>query len=240
MKDHEFVTESDNTINSDDELAFEKKEKENKFTIRFLMVLIATFVFFLGLQQLFQLRLVNVSGVSMEPTLMNEQKLFAYKTPSIFIKNKNDEYHRGQIIVFDSHGVDPRSKGHNTYIKRIIGLPGDTIKFDGKNIYVNNKKINQDFINKDQQQQGTFGPRVEPQWTLEELAGNGLWNLNSVKKLSNNTVPNGMYFVLGDNRGESNDSRYFGFVPEKNILGIAKTLTFNKDDAHKINDDKLN
>jgi len=137
------------------------------------------------------------------------------------------EPQRGDIVVFrypDNPKLD--------YIKRIIGLPGDKIQYINKTLRINGQEV--------------------PQWGSEvvsELEENGLMQqmlkktekLNGVQHkiyLRNDVppqdlldieVPTGHYFVLGDNRDESSDSRYWGFVPEANLVGKAFAIWMSWD-----------
>lgn len=149
----------------------------------------------------------TVSGPSMEPNLQDKEHVWAFTRSPI---------HHGSVIVFDSYGVDPVSSGHRLYVKRVIGLPGDTVTSDHGTIYVNDRPINQNYIS--QKQQDSTGS-----WNFKKLAKKNKWqkNTDAVK------VPQGCYFVLGDHRTVSNDSRYFGFVPQQNVVGVAKVFWWN-------------
>jgi signal peptidase I len=136
---------------------------------------------------------------------------------------------RGDIMVFRW----PPNPSYY-FIKRVIGLPGDHIKYVNKELTVNGQKIPQEFL----------------QLTTAQGDDNHLWqatekqeNLLGVKHLifvdptkkSRNfediVVPKGMYFVMGDNRDDSADSRYWGFVPDKNIVGKAVLIWLSWDSA---------
>lgn len=146
---------------------------------------------------------VRVDGPSMQPNLQNNERVFCWKL---------DKIKRGSVIVFDANGVDPQATSKIDYVKRVIALPGDTVKSENGKLYVNNKLVNQDYISAYQRDQGTGD------WTLPELSLEHNWtrNKNSVK------VPAGEYFVLGDHRSVSNDGRYIGFVPKSKVLGVVK------------------
>ena len=101
---------------------------------------------------------------------------------------------RGEVIIFHA----PHNEEYD-YIKRIIGLPGDKVKIEQDRIFVNNQILNEKYL--------PANYDVHP---------------GSFLKLGQTiTVPEGYYFVLGDNRNHSSDSREWGFVPKGNIVGKA-------------------
>jgi len=104
---------------------------------------------------------------------------------------------RGDVVVF-RYPVDPSQD----FIKRLIGVPGDTIEIRGKKVYVNGTLYqNPHELHKD--------PNILPrELTVRD-------NFGPVQ------VPAGSYFMMGDNRDNSLDSRFWGFVPEKDIVGPA-------------------
>ena len=131
---------------------------------------------------------------------------------------------RGDIFIFE-YPKDPSIH----YIKRVIGLPRDHIAYIGKQIYINGKPQPQTDVDV----YTVPGPREQPielQRKLERLGETEYFILVHPRApnfapgciiMENNEVmvPKGQYFVLGDNRDNSNDSRCFGFVPAKNIVG---------------------
>lgn len=164
---------------------------------------------------------VHVSGPSMTPNLQNNE---------LVVLNKIAKYKRGDVVVFDARQEDPRIRaGEKDYVKRIIGMPGDTVSYKNSNLYVNGKVVNQDFIGINERTEGTemaFGNN----WSLTSLSSGDLWQ----KKDRNHTkVPSGEYFVMGDHRSVSNDSRYFGFVDAKHIEGKVIVPFWNSNDTAK-------
>lgn len=227
--------------------------KEKKINFTRIIEWIAFIILFLWLLlNIFGIRPINVDGNSMYPNLLNDERITLYKP--FWWKFNNHEYKKGQVIVFKANNTDPRYLSNNHiknksanvyYTKRIIACPGDTVEFNNNVLYVNGKAINQNFISKKQATLGTYGPlsnipnkpRAE-RWTLESLSQNtsnpiAIWNNYSIKDLKNNKVPKGMYFVMGDNRAISNDSRYYGFVKANAIQGVVHASTHDK---HNIND----
>lgn len=89
-------------------------------------------------------------------------------------------------------------------IKRVIGLPGDKIEYKDNKLYINGEYVKEDFLDKNTK---TYD------FTLYDLTGY-------------ETIPEGYYFVMGDNREESSDSRIIGLISKKNIEGHAKYTIF--------------
>jgi signal peptidase I len=122
---------------------------------------------------------------------------------------------RKDIIVFH-YPVDPRQH----FVKRVIGVPGDRLKLVNKKVYINGKPLDEPYARFIEPPNNVFRddfPRVDvPAYGLE-----GKWWLQMRKLVDDGEliVPEGNYFVMGDNRDDSQDSRYWGFVPQENIIG---------------------
>ncbi|MFV9616017.1 MAG: signal peptidase I [Gammaproteobacteria bacterium] len=122
---------------------------------------------------------------------------------------------RGDVVVF-RYPRDPSLD----YIKRVIGLPGDHIAYYNKVLYVNSEPVEREFV-------GQYkGPgQTSATEYVEKLQGSEHAMLLLPARPNNlqgeYIVPEGMYFVMGDNRDNSNDSRVWGPVPEANLLGKA-------------------
>ncbi|BCB62572.1 MULTISPECIES: signal peptidase I [Halomonadaceae] len=125
-----------------------------------------------------------------------------------------DDPERGDVMVFRF----PEEPSVN-FIKRVVGLPGDRIRYEGKQLYVNGEPVSKALIEE--------GPMLSPQQLLleEELGDVSHFIYNNPRdpgpQMREVVVPQGHYFMMGDNRDHSNDSRYWGFVPEENIVGRA-------------------
>jgi len=115
----------------------------------------------------------------------------------------------GDVMVF-KYPKDTAIK----FIKRVIGVPGDTLELRDKVIYINGQQMTQTYV-------GDASPSTqiykEQLGDVEHL----IWRNKSPGKNGIVTIPAGQYFMMGDNRDGSNDSRYWGFVPEENITGKA-------------------
>lgn len=164
----------------------------------------------------FVFTLVRVDGPSMEPNLENNERVAVVKTAKI---------RHLSVIVFNAHKVDPIAKTGVKYVKRVIGMPGDTVKAQDGKIYVNGKVVSQKFISQFERTQGTGN------WDLYALGNRNEWADKTVK------VPKNSYFVLGDHRSVSNDSRYWGFVPAKKVIGVVKVPLWdtNATRRHNVN-----
>ena len=115
---------------------------------------------------------------------------------------------RGDVVVF-RYPKDPSVN----FIKRAVGLPGDTITYRDKQLFINGEKVDASLY---WEQLGNANHNI----LLHDRSGsrNGQW-----------LVPEGHYFMMGDNRDRSNDSREWGFVPEENVLGRAIGIWLNFD-----------
>jgi len=130
----------------------------------------------------FFMRTPQVSGISMAPHIASGE----------FVLINTIVYHvhapaRGDIIAFHHDGPTPE-----TYIKRVIGLPGDRVRIDRGTVYLNGAPLDENYV---RYPDGRSFPEV--------------------------TVPQGALYVLGDNRADSDDSRFWGFVPQNAVLGKA-------------------
>lgn len=133
-----------------------------------------------------------VEGESMMPTLQNANRLIVNKIDYHFTQPK-----RFQVIIF--HATPTQD-----YVKRVIGLPGDTIQYKNDLLYVNGKPIQE--------------PYLEP-YKKKLGSGHLTWDFSLQSLHLGNKVPPGKLFVMGDNRQNSVDSRSFGFVDESKIVG---------------------
>jgi len=128
---------------------------------------------------------------------------------------KRDGPERGDVIVFRY----PRDESLD-YIKRVIGLPGDHIAYYNKVLYINGQPISRTFIDKYNGPGQTFANEY-----IENLQGVQHEMLLLPARPNNlqgeYIVPEGTFFVMGDNRDNSNDSRVWGPVPESNLIGKA-------------------
>jgi signal peptidase I len=118
---------------------------------------------------------------------------------------------RGDIMVF-KYPED----GKTNYIKRVVGVPGDLIKYENKQLTVNGELVSEKLIanlHKEQLFEEQLGPvshQIYKTKRYPNLGAEGLWK-----------IPDGHYFMMGDNRDNSNDSRFWGLVPDEMVVGKA-------------------
>lgn len=133
---------------------------------------------------------------------------------------------RGDVVVF-RYPEDPKID----YIKRVVGLPGDTITYYGKQVYINGEPAKQERIG------GYFHAGEGKHMNNADQRREQLGDVEHEILVSANrrgfdgeyVVPEGHYFVMGDNRDHSSDSRFWGFVPDENLVGKAFMIWMNWD-----------
>ena len=150
-----------------------------------LVVAIRTFIF----------TPIGVNGESMMPTYEHGDKVMVNK-----LSDSVEKIDRQDVIVFEA------PTGEN-FIKRVIGLPGDTIAYENDVLYINGEAVEEPYLQA-YKQQSTQSLPLTYDFTLQDVTGE-------------TTVPDDVLFVLGDNRQRSDDSRnpLVGFVPIENVLG---------------------
>ena len=185
-----------------------------------------------------------IPSSSMEPNLLVGDRLFVTKYSYGFSKHSFpfsppifkgrlifNEPKRGDVVVFKTP-ADNRTD----YIKRLIGLPGDTVQFIDSNLYINQNEIFKSRISK--KDIIYCGNKKIDVFTFQELLPNGrTFNTVYLKDYSYQnsdtfTVPKDHYFFLGDNRDCSKDSRFLtsvGYVHKDNLVGKAQFIFFSSD-----------
>ena len=112
-----------------------------------------------------------------------------------------DSPSRGDIVVFKTPPAAAEKCGEGgTFVKRLIGLPGDTLQEKAGYVYINGKKLNEPYIKASRRDFQTH--------KMSDIPPGGLAR-----------IPKGMYLMMGDNRAQSCDSRVWGLVPRKNLIG---------------------
>jgi signal peptidase I len=138
---------------------------------------------------------------------------------------KLGEPERGDVVVF-RYPKNPQVD----YIKRVVGLPGDRVGYFNKTIFINGEPVAQQVLEKDVDMQALVP--ASAQLRFEQLGEHGHHILvEPDRKLVEGeaVVPAGHYFVMGDNRDNSNDSRFWGTVPEANLVGKAFAIWMSWD-----------
>lgn len=150
---------------------------------------------------IFVLQPHQVSGSSMFPTFKDKELLFSYLLDVQF-----HTLRRGDVVVFHA---PPASEADKLYIKRIIGLPGDSVRVQDGAVYVNGSKLD------------------ESAYLKADVATYGGSELHDGET---KIVPPNNYFVMGDNRPYSSDSRAWGFVTYNKLIGrsAVRFWPFNK------------
>jgi signal peptidase I len=122
---------------------------------------------------------------------------------------------RGDIIVF-RYPVNPTQH----FVKRVIGVPGDHVRLIDRRVYINGTPLQEPYVRYTSLVHDVFRDEF-PRLNVPVAGLEGAWWLQMQKLVEDGQliVPEGYYFVLGDNRDESLDSRYWGFVPRANVIG---------------------
>lgn len=197
------------------------------------------FFIFIALMFAFRIAIADWNHVpsgSMRPTLIEGDRIWlnklAYdiKVPytDIVLKKVSDPQ-RGDIIVFSS------PKNGTRLVKRIVGLPGDEISYDRHSLRINGQAVSYEPLSFDDVDKSVQLER-DRQYSLytEMLPGRPHPVLHAPSPRTpprSWVIPEGQYIAFGDNRDQSDDSRFWGTVPRENIIGRTRTvvLSFNRD-----------
>jgi len=155
----------------------EQKEDWKRFALDILETIVLAVVLYFGINAVSAR--VRVDGFSMNPTLQNGEYILVNR-----LAYKTGHPERGDIIVFSF----PADEGQDL-IKRVIGLPGETVKIGDGSVTINGQELQEPYIAQD--------PLYFGEWT----------------------VPEGYLYVLGDNRNDSRDSHQWGLLPVENVIG---------------------
>jgi len=165
---------------------------------------------------------------SMNPTILEGDLIFVNKIAydlriplTMHRLAKWSDPERGDIVICFSPEDGIR------LVKRVIGLPGDTIKMKNNTLFLNGEPVDYTKIGRDYTELLFGKRRVECVLEIEDLDGvthtvMSIPLIEAMRSFGPVTVPQGSYFVMGDNRDSSRDSRYFGFVDRESIVGQAK------------------
>lgn len=169
----------------------------------------------------------RIPSESMEPTLLVGDFLLVDKEvsndPHFGLIAPTDRIHRGDLIVFH-YPVEPSLH----LVKRVVGLPGDHVRLRDGRVFIDGNAIPEPYA--------TFRPSPPdsyrddfPRMSTTDSGVDSRWWIQMRTLVSNGelTVPADSYFVLGDNRNDSEDSRYWGFVPRSAIVGKPFLIYFS-------------
>ena len=159
-------------------------KSNKKFIIEILEVIIFAAVFSWGLRSTV-VEAVTIPSGSMLPTIQLQDRLIVDE-----VSYKLTGIERGDIVIF--HPLTTVDASGDLWVKRVIGLPGDTVQVKDGKVYINDQALTEPY------------ELDKPDYTYGAIV-----------------VPQDSYFVLGDNRNDSLDSHYWGVLPAKNIVGRA-------------------
>jgi signal peptidase I len=172
----------------------------------------------------FSVQPFRIPSGSMEPTLLIGDFLLVDKqSPGDDAFLPSASIHRGDVIVFH-FPVDPTIH----LVKRVVGIPGDHIRLRGGHVLVNGLSLTEPYAIYRPAGRDNFRDNF-PRLQSADPEIDSRWWVRMRKLIDNGEliVPDGNYFVLGDNRNDSEDSRYWGFVPAENIVGRPLLVYFS-------------
>lgn len=189
-----------------------RKEKKNSWLSTIIWV-----VFIVGvvvLLRTFVFSPVVISGHSMDPTLQNGERVISFKL--------------AKIKRFDIVTLQAPDNPKEEYVKRIIGLPGDMVQMKNDHLYINGREYKEPFLDdyEHKLKAGTLANEYDAAY--KDVAENAQtftnnFSLSTLESTGGQVkVPKDHYFVMGDNRLISKDSRYFGFVKASAIDGVVE------------------
>jgi len=212
------------------------------------------FILFLFLMLFFRSAIADwyhVPSGSMQPTVLIGDRVyvnklaFDVKIPFTDINlNRRAEPQRGDVIVFDSQASNER------LIKRVVGIPGDTVELRNNRLYLNQQPVTVEQIEYPADFDAFLNDRNVAAYYRESFELDGFANTHEIrvrvdrlKRLSSFApieIPSDSYWVMGDNRDNSADSRVIGFVPRKELIGRAENviISFDKENYYLPRDER--
>ena len=171
--------------------------------------------------------LSSISGASMLPTLLDGDKVWVNKLAydvkipftEISLAEVSDPKH-GDIVIIDSKVADKR------LVKRIVGIPGDTIYMQNNALIINGVAADYEVLSREGS--SIIIEEHLPEKTHQARLARGFLNRRG-RSYGPSVVPDDQYFVLGDNRDNSADSRTYSFVPREEIIGRSSSVVFSLD-----------
>lgn len=155
-----------------------------------LLLFAVMFLVMMGVYKYIAERFI-VDGASMEATLKSGERLWMLKL---------NEIDRFDVVIFPAPDNEDK-----LYVKRVIGVAGDTIAYENDQLLINGQAVEEPYL---QEKANEFDGKFTYDFTLEDITGE-------------TTVPEGSFFVMGDNRRNSLDGRRFGFIETDDVMGEA-------------------
>ncbi|EOH98238.1 signal peptidase I [Enterococcus haemoperoxidus ATCC BAA-382] len=174
-----------------------KKMQRKKLVLELIITIIST-LSLISVIAYFIFAIPKVEGYSMTPTINDKDRLFVSKWGQV---------KRFSLIYFKE------PKKNEVMIRRVIALPGEDFFYEKGKLYINGEEIVERFMSQETQSNEEKNSNITPDFSLQDIL--------QVKR-----IPKGKYVVLGDNRRYSTDSRYFGLIDEKDIIGVVTIRLF--------------
>ncbi len=174
--------------------------------------------------------LSSISGGSMQPTLLDGDKVWVNKVAydvkipftEISLAEVSDP-ERGDIIIIDSREAATR------LVKRIVGVPGDTLYMQNNSLVINGVPASYEILSREGS--AIIIQEEYPDMTHQARLSGGFVD-RSKRSFGPEVVPEGQYFVLGDNRDNSRDSREYSFISREEIIGRSSSVVFSLDSSN--------
>lgn len=206
--------------------------RSRKFYRSYLEALVITLAIGL-LLRFFVVAPYKIPTSSMAPALLSGDYIFVFKLPygaKLPFLGKVGEVQnlkRGDVVLF-SYSRDPDTK----FIKRVLGLPGDRIEFKDRELVINGETLDYKLL--DPTPYASVKSSNDLDFFKETIRGSASYTViynkeHKPEELGPIVIPDGEVFLLGDHRDNSDDSRYWGMVPKKNLDGKAVAIWFSVD-----------
>jgi signal peptidase I len=199
------------------------KKSSTRDTLESLVVTVILAIF----GTTFVLQAFKIPTGSMENTLLIGDHLlvnkfvYAYPTGLLARLLPYREIRRGDVVVFKFPPSEDQTQSGEHFVKRVVGLPGDRVRIFHRQVLVNSEALKEPFVRHTYLDQLRPGDDFPPSPSEYLRGSTSDWGVEMQNHIRNGelVVPPGHYFVMGDNREQSWDSRFWGFVPRELISG---------------------